>query len=151
MGEMFRNPTPANFKARQETTKRNRKPLSEDYKVKLAEAKSVEDVRRVLDEIKELEVAAENAEGKKATPKPKSAAKSSTKKAKSVPTPSVSNMDDDEESEELSLPELSDEYDSVEEEKAKKPVLKRAASSRQSGRAKGKKMSYAEDEEDEEL
>ena len=170
--EMFRNPTPANFKARQETTKRNRKPLSEEYKVKLAEAKSVEDVRRVLDEIKELEVAAENAEGekatpavktkggkataaaapiKKATPKPKSAAKSSTKKAKSVPTPSVSNMDDDEESEELSLPELSDEYDSVEEEKAKKPVLKRAASSRQSGRAKGKKMSYAEDEEDEEL
>ena len=35
--------------------------LSEEYKVKLAEAKSVEDVRRVLDEIKELEVAAENA------------------------------------------------------------------------------------------
>ncbi|KAH7380942.1 UV-endonuclease UvdE-domain-containing protein [Cadophora sp. MPI-SDFR-AT-0126] len=165
--EMFRNPTPANFKARQEITKRNRKPLGEEYKAKLAEAKSVEDVKRVLDEIKEQEVAAEDEEGqkatpaakvknektaaastpsKKATPKPKLSAKSSTKKAKSVPTPSVSNLDD-EESEELSLPELSDEDESAEEEHVKKPGLKRAASSRQSRRGRGKKMSYEEDEE----
>ncbi|PVH83209.1 UV-endonuclease UvdE [Cadophora sp. DSE1049] len=171
--EMFRNPTPANFKARQEITKRNRMPLNEEYKGKLADAKSVEDVKRVLDEIKEQEVAVEDAEGEKANPaakvknaktaaaatpskkatpssKPKSTAKSSTKKSKGAPTPSLSNMDD-EESEELSLPELSDEDESAEEERMKKPVLKRAASSRQSERAKGKRMSYAEDEEDDKM
>ncbi|KAK0122674.1 UV-damage endonuclease [Cadophora gregata f. sp. sojae] len=169
--EMFRNPTPANFKARQEITKRNRKPLSEEVKEKLAEAKNVEDVKKVLDELKEQEGAAVDAEGenatpavkakntktvpaistpnKKSTPKQKSVTKSSTKKAKGVPTPSVSNLDD-EESEDLSLPELSDD-DESEGEQLRKPMLKRAASSRQNGRARGKRMSYAEVEEDEEL
>ncbi|KAH7323639.1 UV-endonuclease UvdE-domain-containing protein [Rhexocercosporidium sp. MPI-PUGE-AT-0058] len=166
--EMFKNPTPANFKARQEITKRNRKPIEDEMREKLGEAKSVEDVRRVLDEIRERDMANEEVGGekgelalkarvtnvkassKKATPKPKSKPKAPANRAKSVATPSVSNIDneDDEDDDELSLPDISD---NDFEEQDKKPVLKRAASSRQSGRARGKKMSYAEDGEDDEM
>ncbi|CZS89629.1 probable UV-endonuclease UVE-1 [Rhynchosporium graminicola] len=162
--EMFQNPTPANFKARQEITKRNRKPLASEELEKMREAKNVEDIKRLLNEIKEKEAgvvdedvakepsASKTKNGKgtttpsmKATPKPKATPKA--RKAKSAPTPSVSNMEDEEdEDEELSLPEISEEEDYDE-----KPVLKRAVSSRQSGRAKAKPMSYAEDHDDEEI
>ncbi|KAL5315467.1 hypothetical protein ACEPPN_016335 [Leptodophora sp. 'Broadleaf-Isolate-01'] len=157
--EMFRNPTPANFKARQEITKQNRKPLGDDVRERLGEAKCVEDVKRVLEEIRGGEMVAEDpvagkrqgsvaTSRKKATPKSKP--KSTKKKAKDVPTPSLSTLSGDEdEDEEFSLPELSDDFE--EPHTDKKPVLKRAVSSRQSGRARGKKMSYAEDQEDEEM
>ncbi|KAG4441704.1 hypothetical protein IFR05_002838 [Cadophora sp. M221] len=162
--EMFRNPTPANFKARQEITKRNRKPLGDNVRERLGEAKCVEDIRRVLEAIKEGEMVTEEATAvkmkasvatpsKKATPKrkPESKPKPTAKKAKGVPTPSLSTMTDDEdEDEEIGLPDISDE-DFKEQDTGKKSVLSTAVFSRQSGRARGKKMSYAEEQEDDEM
>ncbi|KAL2062851.1 hypothetical protein VTL71DRAFT_5923 [Oculimacula yallundae] len=158
---MFENPTPANFKARQEITKRNRKPFVGEDLERLREAKNLEDVKKLLEDIKEREMGVVDEDkakdmpavkamtpAKKAAPKPRAKATPKAGKGKSVPTPSLSNMDDDEDDdeEELSLPEISEE-----DEEDEKPVLKRSASSRQSGRARGKKMSYAEDHDDDEL
>ncbi len=125
----------------------------------MKEAKCVADVTKVLDEIRDSEpdgLQGDNAietlaKGKvgKGKANTATAAKKETpkvKKAKSVPTPSVSIMDDEDDDEELSLPELSGD-----DEEEKKPALERVASSRQSGRARGGRKSYAEDQGDKDV
>ena len=157
--EMFKNPTPANFAARKAVTAMRKAPLGEEAKEKLQDANSVADIQAILDEIKAASVVHEahddggEEDVKPAKKKAKStAAKKVTpaqkKTPKNVPTPSLSNMDDDDDDEEdLSMPDLS--ASSADEPRKANKRIKSAAPGRQSARARGKRMSYAEVDEEE--
>ncbi|KAL3427740.1 UV damage endonuclease UvdE [Phlyctema vagabunda] len=144
--EMLKNPTPANFEARKKAAAKNKEPLLAEMKEKLQAVKSAADIQKLLDEIKSTQMESEEeqtspAQVKKKTPVKKAVPKKKT--AKSVPTPSVSTPDDDEdEDEDLSMPDLSDEEVKAKVVKNVKPQ------GRQSARARGKRMSYAEVGED---
>jgi UV DNA damage endonuclease len=144
--EIFKNPTPANFAARQAFTARNRAPLSHATKDKLRDAECVADIKKILDEIKansEEEEEDEKPAAKKAkTTSAKKTTPARKKIAKNVPTPSLANMEDEEEAD-LSMPDLS-----ADEDGTFHVVAKAAAPARQSIRASRKKKSYVEDNGD---
>ncbi|CZR60980.1 probable UV-endonuclease UVE-1 [Phialocephala subalpina] len=159
--QIFKNPTPANFEARKKISARNKFPLEDEVKEKLRDVNSLADVQAIMKEVNEKRIAREEAPNEKEdeekpaktakpTPAKEKKALGSMKKAtsakkqnvKSVPTPSLSNMDEDDDGD-LSMPDLSNE-DGDEVERKTMAAVPAKVSGRSSGRARGKRMSYAE-------
>ncbi|RDW66427.1 putative UV-endonuclease UVE-1 [Coleophoma cylindrospora] len=145
--EMMRNPTPANFEARKkaQAAAKSNLLLPEDVKKRLKTVSSTADIQALLDEMKNLtgnekssDIKIENS--KKTPAKKVPAPKKRT--ARSVPTPSVSTPDEEEDVDESMLDLSDDEAD-------EKPLRPKIPPSRASGRAKGKRVSYADMDEDE--
>jgi UV DNA damage endonuclease len=76
--EMLNNPTPMNFAARKAVIARNNRPFGDEVREKLREVNCISDVKKILDELKEVHAKVEE-EGE-------DEGKASSKKAKVVPT-----------------------------------------------------------------
>jgi UV DNA damage endonuclease len=145
--EILKNPTPANFAARQAITTINRAPLSDVAKEKLKYAGNIADIKKILEEIK-----AGNALDKEVEKSEKSPAKKrrSTQVKNKIPAKKniakadycTSKMEDNEE-DALSTPDLSGD-----ELQTAKQLPTVPSPARRSGRSIGKRKSYFEDNGD---
>ncbi|KAE9377188.1 UV-endonuclease UvdE [Stipitochalara longipes BDJ] len=145
--EMFKNPTPGNFEARKRVMARNKELFGEEVKERLREARCVADVQKILEQIKAERTGAEDGEEEEKAPKKvkkegsvKKTPTTKKKGAKNVPMPRVQpKLEEEDEDEDLSMPDLSEE-----EKLNSSAAAVKAAPTRQSGRAQGKRKSYAE-------
>jgi UV DNA damage endonuclease len=131
-------------------TKRNREPFGEEVRERLMEAVCVADVQKILEQIREQRIAAE--EGGEEEEMPKKGKKEASARdtlvkkqaVKNVPAPQVgSKLEEEDEDEDLSMADLFDEDETPHGDVA----AVKTAPARQSRRATGKRKSYAEADE----
>ncbi|KAG9248768.1 UV-endonuclease UvdE-domain-containing protein [Calycina marina] len=145
--DIFKNPTPANFAQRRATQKKRSAPFSKEVKGRIWASNNMTEIQAIIDEIRAADTVKDEGSGDegdvKAAPKkratPVETASPKKKAAKADPGVKIEDGSE-EEDDDLKMPDLS-------AEESKSNGVVEAAPSRQSGRVKGARKSYAEEEE----